>query len=89
VTEAILQQVLGQIRVLDQYELRQVHRAVQERLAPQQLTQKRRAFYRAMRTSGLVRRIKTRPSSDIVPRRLVQVQGPPVSQTIIEERFFS
>jgi len=89
VTEAILQQVLGQIRVLDQYELRQVQRAVQERLAPPQRTQKRRAFYRALRTSGLVRRIKTRPSSDIVPRRLVQVQGPPVSQTIIEERFFS
>jgi len=88
VTEAILQQVLGQIRVLDQY-LRQVQRAVQERLVPPQHTQKRRAFYRALRTSGLVRRIKTRPASDIVPRRLVQVQGPPVSQTIIEERFFS
>ncbi len=85
-TEAILQQVLGQIRVLDQYELRQVHRAVQKRLAPPQRTQKRRAFYRALRTSGLVRRIKTRPSRDIVPRRLVQVQGPPISQTIIEER---
>jgi len=56
---------------------------------PPQHTQKRRAFYRALRTSGLVRRIKTRPASDIVPRRLVQVQGPPVSQTIIEERFFS
>jgi len=43
VTEAILQQVLGQIRVLDQYELRQVQRAVQERLAPPQRTQKCRA----------------------------------------------
>lgn len=85
-SQAVLQQVLGQIRVLDQYELRQVQRAVQERLVPPQRTQKRRAFYRALRTSGLVRRIKTRPSSDIVPRRLVQVQGPPVSQTIIEER---
>jgi hypothetical protein len=85
-TEVILQQVLGQIRVLDQYELQQVERAVQERLVPQQHVQKRRAFFRALRTSGLVRQIKTRPSSEIVPRRLVQVQGPPVSQTIIEER---
>jgi hypothetical protein len=86
VTEAILQRVLNQIPVLDQYELRQVQRAVQERLAPQGQPQKRRAFYHALRASGLVKQIKTRPPSDVIQRRLAQVQGPPVSQTIIEER---
>ncbi|MCX6028529.1 MAG: hypothetical protein NT169_04395 [Chloroflexi bacterium] len=85
-TEAILQRVLNQIPVLDQYELRQVQRAVQERLAPREQTRKRRAFYHALRASGLVNRIKTRPPGDVIQRRLVQVQGPPVSQTIIEER---
>jgi len=72
--------------VLDQHELQQVQRAVQARLAPQSQAQKRRAFYHALRASGLVRQIKTHPVSDGVQRQLVQVQGPPVSQTIIEER---
>lgn len=85
-TEVILQRVLNQIPVLDQYELRLVQRAVQERLSPQGQIQKRRAFYHALRASGLVKQIKTRPSGDVIQRRLVQVQGPPVSQTIIEER---
>jgi len=84
--EAVLQRVLGEISVLDQYELQQVQRAVQARLIPQVHAGKRRAFYHALRASGLVKQIKTRPSGDVIQRRLVQVQGPPVSQTIIEER---
>jgi hypothetical protein len=84
--EAVLQRVLGEISVLDQYELQQVQRAVQERLIPERNTSRRRAFYQALRASGLVKRIKTRPADDIIQRQLVQVQGPPISQTIIEER---
>ncbi|OIO88436.1 MAG: hypothetical protein AUK03_16300 [Anaerolineae bacterium CG2_30_64_16] len=84
--EAVLQRVLSEIPVLDQHELQQVQWAVQARLAPQSQAQKRRAFYHALRASGLVRQIKTHPVSDGVQRQLVQVQGPPVSQTIIEER---
>jgi hypothetical protein len=79
--EAVLQRVLSEIPVLDQHELQLVQQAVQARLAPQ-----RRAFYHALRASGLVKQIKTRPASDTIQRQLVQVQGPPVSQTIIEER---
>lgn len=84
--EAILQRVLSEIPVLAPHELRQVQQAVQARLAPPSQAQKRRAFYHALRTSGLVKQIKTHPADDNVQRRLVQVQGPPVSQTIIEER---
>jgi hypothetical protein len=84
--ETILQRVLNEIPVLDQQELRQVQQAVQARLAPQEPANKRRAFYRALRASGLVRQIKAHPAGCDEPRPLAQVQGPPISQTIIEER---
>jgi probable addiction module antidote protein len=84
--EAVLQRVLSEIPVLDQHELRQVQQAVQARLAPQGTAQRRRAFYRALRASGLVKQIKAHPASKDEQRQLVQVQGPPISQTIIEER---
>lgn len=47
---------------------------------------KRRAFYRSLQSSGLVKRIKQRPIIDSPRRTPIEVQGPPVSQTIIEER---
>jgi len=84
--EAVLQQVLSEIPVLDQRELRLVQQAVQARLAPQSQAQKRRAFYHALRASGLVKQIKAHPANENMQRQLVEVQGPPVSQTIIEER---
>jgi len=68
---AVLQRMLSEIPVLDQHELRQVQQAVQARLAPQSQTQKRRAFYHALRASGLVKQIKTRPASDTIQRQLV------------------
>ena len=86
IAEAVLQRVLSELPVLNQHELRQVQRAVQARLAPQREVQKRRAFYHALRASGLVRQIKAHPANNDVQRQLVKVQGPPVSQTIIEER---
>ena len=84
--EAVLQRMLSEIPVLDQHELRQVQQAVQARLAPQGQAKKRRAFYRALRASGLVRQIKVHPANNNEQRQLAQVQGPPISQTIIEER---
>jgi probable addiction module antidote protein len=84
--ESVLQRVLSEIPVLDQHELRQVQQAVQLRLAPQGMTRKRRAFHRALRASGLVKQIKVHPTGSNEQRQLAQVQGLPVSQTIIEER---
>jgi hypothetical protein len=59
---------------------------MQEQLMPQTQAHKRQAFYWALLASGLVRQIKTPLAINISERRLVQVQGKPVSQTIIEER---
>ncbi len=84
--QAVLEHVLEQIYVLDPKELRQVQRVVQERLAPSSESQKRRAFYQSLQASGLVKQIKQRPLVERANRPLIEVEGPPVSQTIIEER---
>lgn len=85
-TQTILHQVLEHIKTLDTDELLQVRRAVQERLAAQEEMHKRQGFYQALLASGLVRQVKTPLPIDISRRRLVPVQGKPVSQTIIEDR---
>lgn len=84
--QAVLQQVLEQINVLNSRELLQVQKAVQERLDRPSEAQRRRSFYRALRASGLVKQVKKRSATVPVQRKLVVVEGPPVSQTIIEER---
>jgi hypothetical protein len=86
VAQVTLQQILEEIKTLDPDELRQLSRAVQERLSPQEEARKRQAFHQALLASGLVRQIKTPPELDMSGRRLARVQGEPVSQTIIEER---
>ncbi len=84
--QTMLQQILEYIKTLDSDELLQLHRAVQERLASQEETRRRQAFYQALLASGLVRHIKTPLLMEVSQRRLARVQGKPVSQTIIEER---
>jgi hypothetical protein len=59
---------------------------MQERVVEREEVDKRRAFYRSLRKSGLVKRIKLRPATGLPPRKLIDAQGPPVLQTIIEER---
>ncbi|MBW7882139.1 MAG: hypothetical protein H3C34_05785 [Caldilineaceae bacterium] len=84
--QTILHQVLEYIKTLEPEELLQVSRAVRERLVSQEEERKRQMFYQTLLASGLVRQIKTPPSIDVSRRRLAQIQGKPVSQTIIEER---
>ena len=84
--QAVLEHVLEQIYVLDPRELRQVQRVVQERLAPSSELQRRRAFYRSLQASGLVKQVKERPMAELANRQWIEAQGQPVSQTIIEER---
>ncbi|MEG4805708.1 hypothetical protein QUB63_34600 [Microcoleus sp. ARI1-B5] len=43
-------------------------------------------FTPALLTSGLVKKIKHSSWNQQIERRLIQVQGKPVSETIIEER---
>lgn len=59
---------------------------MQEQVVESSEAEKHQAFYCSLQSSGLVRQIKPRPTTDSPRRTLIEAQGPPVSQTIIEER---
>ena len=81
-----LYQILDQLSTLEPEELRQLGQAVQAHLTPQAETQKREAFHQALLTSGLVKQIKPQRECESPQRRFIEVQGKPVSETILEER---
>jgi hypothetical protein len=81
-----LQQLLNQIATLSPAELLQVHEVVQERLIPHDVGRARRALYNSLLNAGLLQQIKQRSLSAQTRRRLAQVKGTPVSETIIKER---
>jgi len=84
--QVAFQEILEQIKVLTDDQLCIVGQLVQEQLEPTEEVHKRREFHQALLASGLVKQIKSPSSTHNVERPLAQVQGPPISQTIIEER---
>ena len=90
--QPVLQQILNQIATLSPTELLQVNEVVKERLIPHDVDLARRALYNSLLNAGLLQQIKLRSSSATVRRHLaqvydlVEVEGQPVSQTIVEER---
>jgi hypothetical protein len=84
--QAALTQILDAIKRLDPDELRQVQQAVQERLATGRNSPEEERFHQALLASGLVKEIKPPRTTPSGKRRLIQAQGKPVSETIIEER---
>lgn len=85
-TQAVLHQILEQMKTLGPSELRQVSRAVRDQLSTREEAQQHQKLHRALIASGLVRQIKEPASGPGPERRLVQVTGEPVSQTILNER---
>ena len=77
-------QILDELESLKPEELQQLHQAIQERLEVKP-TQKR-TLHQALLTSGLVKEIKQPFNNQQNQRKLIEVQGKPVSETIIEER---
>jgi hypothetical protein len=84
-SQAILSQMLDKLQFLEPVELQQLSHAVQDCLINKEETAKPDAFHQALIDSGLVRHTKKNTPQAIV-RRLIQVQGDPISQTIVEER---
>jgi len=68
------------------YKLQQLNQATQKHLADKEETAKRATFHQALLASGLVKQLKQPSYSRQTERRLIEVQGKPVSETIIEER---
>ena len=84
--QTALRQILQQIADLNGDELQEVSHAVQQRLSAQEDARKHEAFHRALQESGLVLHVKTPSPNDSPERQLIEVQGEPVSETIIAER---
>lgn len=57
-----------------------------DEVADATVSSEQRAFWEALRTSGLVKMIKSPARSTHTRRPLVQVQGEPLSVTIVAER---
>ncbi|MBE9004932.1 hypothetical protein IQ259_07755 [Fortiea sp. LEGE XX443] len=81
-----LNQILKQLETLEISELQQLNQTIQKYLVDQEENLKQAAFHQALIDSGLVKEIKHPTYETITERRLIHVEGKPISETIIEER---
>lgn len=82
----ILNQILKQLETLEIKELQQLNQTIQKYLADYEETLKQAAFHQALIDSGLVKQIKHPTYERLTERRLIEIEGKPISETIIEER---
>lgn len=85
-SEAILNQILDRLEMLEIVELHQLNRAIDKYLVQKQATTQQAKFHQALLTSGLVKKINHLCYSQPTERQPIQVQGKPISETIIDER---
>ncbi|MCU0541977.1 MAG: hypothetical protein MUE44_07270 [Oscillatoriaceae cyanobacterium Prado104] len=85
-SEVILNQIFSQLEMLEISELHQLNTAIHKYLVQKQATTQQATFHQALLTSGLVKKINYLSYSQLTKQRLIQVQGKPVSETIIAER---
>jgi succinylglutamate desuccinylase len=84
--QATLNQILNQLKTLELEELQQLNQTIQQYLIDKEEADKQAAFHQSLIDYGLVKQIKRPSYEPITERRLIQVEGKPVSETIIEER---
>ena len=85
-TQAILNQILDQLEALKPEELEQLNQVIQKHLATKEQAVEQTRFHQALLTSGLVKQLNQPSYNQQAERQLIQVQGTPVSETIIQER---
>jgi hypothetical protein len=84
--KATLDRIIEEIKTLDAEEWRRLREALDTMAAPSEEAHKREALRQALRAAGLVTQMRQPRAADTPNRRLIEVQGKPVSETIIEER---
>lgn len=84
--QTTLHEILDRLQTLEPDELRHLEWAVRSRLEPQAESPKHETFHQALLASGLVKQIRPLRHDRGAQRRLIEVQGRPVSETIIAER---
>lgn len=80
------QELIEQIKDLDIEELQELDEVVQHYLYEKSENVQQSNFHQSLLSSGLVKQIKKPRYRQIEPQHLMQVQGQPLSETIIEER---
>lgn len=84
--QATLDQVISQLDALKPEELQRLEDAVRERLRPASEEEKEAAFDRALLAAGLITHIPPPRDPSKAGRPTFEVQGEPLSETIIRER---
>ena len=84
--QAILNQIINQLQILEPSELQQLSQLIQAYLQDREASAQKLAFHQALVSSGLVRQVKHPTFERKMQRPLIPLLGEPVSQTIIEER---
>jgi len=84
--KATLDQIVKEIKTLAPDERRQLCEMLDAMMVPAEEEDKRKALHQALRAAGLVTQVRQPRATDTPNRRRIEVQGKPVSETIIEER---
>jgi len=77
---------MKEIKTLAPDERRQLCEMLNALRVPAEEEDKRQAVHQALRAAGLVTQVRQPRATDTPHRRRIEVQGKPVSETIIEER---
>ncbi len=84
--QEFLEKILEQIKDLEVEELQEMDEVVQHYLREKKETAHLNAFHQSLLSSKLIKQIKKPYYRQIEPQQLIQVQGQPLSETILEER---
>ena len=85
-SNATLDTVLESVKALTPEDQQELRERLDKMLPRDEEEQKMEALHRALVASGLVKEIKTPRGDTPTERRLIEIQGKPLSETIIEER---
>lgn len=81
-----VEKILEAVQALSPVEQRELRAKLDQHLRPQNEAAQVQALHQALLGSGLVTAIKPARARTSGPRRLIDVKGKPLSETIIEER---
>ena len=84
--KATLDRIVEEIKALAPDERRQLRKMLDTMMVPAGEEDKHKALHQALRAAGLVTQVRQPRATDTPHRRRIEVQGKPVSETIIEER---
>ena len=85
--KATLDRIMQEIKTLAPDERRQLREMLDAMTVPAEEADKRQALHQALWAAGLITQVRQRRATDTPHRRRIEVQGKPISETIIEERW--